>query len=91
MMVSYVDIIEDTEGWNMQMWQAKIESYLYLYGELGTEMVALYGKEEVGEVRAAADTSGWTREQWIAKLNENREKKEEEDEAESGINSERIE
>ena len=39
-------------------------------------MVALYGKEEVGEVRAAEDTSGWTREQWIAKLNENREKKE---------------
>ena len=82
MMVSYVDIIEDTEGWTMQMWQAKIERYLYFYGELGTEMVALYGKEEVGEVRAAEDTSGWTREQWIAKLNENREKKEEE--AESG-------
>ena len=39
-------------------------------------MVALYGEEEVGEVRAAEDTSGWTREQWIAKLNENREKKE---------------
>ena len=76
MIVSYVDIIEDTEGWTMQMWQAKIESYLLLYGELGTEMVALYGKEEVGEVRAAEDTSGWTREQWIAKLNENREKKE---------------
>ena len=76
LMVSYVDIIEDTEGWTMQMWQAKIESYLLLYGELGTEMVALYGKEEVGEVRAAEDTSGWTREQWIAKLNENREKKE---------------
>ena len=90
MMVSYVDIIEDTEGWTMQMWQAKIESYLLLYGELGTEMVALYGKEEVGEVRAAEDTSGWTREQWIAKLNENREKKEEEkeeDEAESGETS----
>ena len=87
LMVSYVDIIEDTEGWTMQMWQAKIESYLLLYGELGTEMVALYGKEEVGEVRAAEDTSGWTREQWIAKLNENREKKEEEDETESGINS----
>ena len=86
LMVSYVDIIEDTEGWTMQMWQAKIESYLLLYGELGTEMVALYGKEEVGEVRAAEDTSGWTREQWIAKLNENREKKEE-DEAESGETS----
>ena len=59
--------------------------------ELNAQMVAKYGQETIDAVCADADTSGWTREQWIAKLNENREKKEQEDEAESGINSERIE